>query len=133
MNEFVRKNISVNIMGSEYPVRELSLAQKIKVLNPVGEFLRDIAKNAFFRKDDKGSISFNFIDEISLAELNLDKIIMCCAGALPEILAMSVPDFKDWDTLPETDTREVLKSVMKVNDFKGFITNFISLATMAIL
>lgn len=133
MNEFVRKNISVNIMGSEYPVRELSLAQKINVLDPVGGFLKDIAKNAFFKKDNNGYISFNFIDEVSLAELNFDKIIMCCAEALPDILAMSVPDFKDWDNLPETDTREILKSVMKVNDFKGFIANFISLATTAIL
>ena len=89
------------------------------------KFSAVIAKNAFFKKADSGSISFNFIDEISLAELNVDKIIMNTLEVLPELLALSIPDFKDWDNLPESETREALGKVLEVNDFKGFVINFI--------
>ena len=75
MKEFIKDEIKVSILGKEYEVKELSLAQKIKVLGGISEFIRDIAKNAFFKKNDNGNIVFNFIDELSLAELNIDKII----------------------------------------------------------
>ena len=133
MNNLVKDNISVNIAGKDYKVRELSLAQKIKLIGNIGEFIRDIAKNAFFKKNEAGNIIFSFSDEISLAELNIDKIILTSVGVLPELLALSVPDFNDWDNLPESDTRNVLNEVLKVNDFKGFIANFFSLAKTAIL
>ena len=133
MNNLVKDNISVNIAGKDYNVRELSLAQKIKLIGNIGEFIRDIAKNAFFKKNEAGSIIFSFSDEISLAELNIDKIILTAVGVLPELLTLSVPDFNDWDNLPESDTRNVLNEVLKVNDFKGFIANFFSLAKTAIL
>ena len=133
MNNLVKDNISVNIAGKDYKVRELSLAQKIKLIGNIGEFIRDIAKNAFFKKNEAGNIIFSFSDEISLAELNIDKIILTSVGVLPELLALSVPDFNDWDNLPESDTRNVLNDVLKVNDFKGFIANFFSLAKTAIL
>ncbi len=132
MKEFAQKEVKVSIFGKEYEVKELSLAQKIKVLGGISEFIRDIAKNAFFKKADDGKITFNFIDEISLAELNIDKIIISTLEILPELLALSIPDFKDWDNLPESQSREALIKVLEVNDFKGFIANFISLATKII-
>ena len=49
-----------------------------------------------------------------------------------EILALSVPDFEDWDNLSESETREPLAEVMEINDFAGFVVNFISLAGKAI-
>ena len=111
MKELIEKDVKVKILGKEYQVKELSLAQKIKVF---------------------GSISFNFIDEISLAELNFDKIILNTLNILPELLVLSIPDFKDWDNLPESQSREALGKVMEVNDFKGFVVNFISSAAKII-
>ena len=85
MKEFAEKDIKVKISGEEYQIKELSLAQKIKIIGGIAEFIRDIAKNAFFKKSDNGSLTFNFIDEISLAELNVDKIIMNTLDVLPEL------------------------------------------------
>ena len=132
MKEFVHEEVKVKILGKEYSVKELSLSQKIKIIGGISEFIRDIAKNAFFKKADDGKITFNFIDEISLAELNIDKIILNTLEILPELLALSILDFKDWDNVPESQTREALSKVLEVNDIKGFVINFISLASMAI-
>ncbi|MBR1485995.1 MAG: hypothetical protein IJ859_10695 [Synergistaceae bacterium] len=125
MKEFTERDVSVKIQDKEYKIRELSLAQKIKIVGGISDFIRDIAKNAFFKKSDKGAITFNFIDEISLADLNIDKIIMNALDVLPELLALSIPEFKDWENLPESETREALVKVLEINDFKGFIINFI--------
>ena len=129
MNDFVRETVKVSILGKEYVVKELSLAQKNKLLGVVGEFIRDIADNAFFKKDDTGGLHFNFADEVSLAELNIDRIILSSIDATPELLRLSIPDFKDWDNLPESASREALLKAVEVQDFKGYITNFISAAT----
>ena len=126
MDEFVHKNVVVKILGKEYAIRELSLAQKNKLLGTVGGFIRDIAANAFFRKDDTGGLHFNFADEVSLAELNIDKIILSSIEATPELLRLSIPDFKDWDNLPESASREALLTSIQTQDFKGYIENFIS-------
>ena len=123
MKEFVHEEVKVKILGKEYSVKELSLSQKIKIIGGISEFIRDIAKNAFFKKADDGKITFNFIDEISLAELNIDKIILNTLEILPELLALSILD---------SQTREALSKVLEVNDIKGFVINFISLASMAI-
>jgi len=132
MKEFAEKDVKVEISGKQYQVKELSLAQKIKVIGSISEFIKDIAKNAFFKKDNKGVISFNFIDEISLAELNVDKIILNALNVLPELLALSIPDFIGWENLPESQSREAIGKVLEVNDFKGFIANFISSAAKII-
>ena len=132
MEAFINKDVKVSILGRDYQVKELSLAQKIKVLSGVSGFIQDIAKNAFFKKSDSGNITFNLVNEITLAELNIDKIIMNAINILPELLALSIPDFTEWDNLPETQSREALAEVLKVNDFMGFIANFISLATSLI-
>lgn len=129
MDEFVHKNVVVKILGKEYPVKELTLAQKNKLLSVVEEFIRDIAANAFFRKDNDGGIHFNFADEVSLAELNIDRIILSSIDATPELLRLSIPDFKDWDNLPESASREALLTSIQTQDFKGYIGNFISAAT----
>ena len=132
MKDFVREYETVNIEGRDYNIRELSLAEKNKLIGGIGDFIKDIARNAFFKKNDDGGLSFNFIDEISLAELNIDKIILSAVDILPELLKLSVPDFKEWDNLPESETRAVLLKAVNVQDFKGYIANFFSLATAII-
>ena len=123
---------TVLIRGTEYKVRELSLAQKNKLLGTVGGFVRKIFNNAFFRKNEAGGISFSFIDEVSLAELDFDKIILSSIEAAPELLRMAIPDFTDWDNLPESASREALLKAAEVQDFKGYITNFFSLGNAII-
>ena len=132
MDKLVREKVVASIQGKEYQLRELSLSEKIKLFGSIGDFIKDIAKNAFFKKNDDGGISFSLIDEISLAELNIDKIILSAVNVLPELLTLAVPDFKDWDNLPESETRPVLFKVVEIQDFKGFFSNFISLATTVI-
>lgn len=132
MKAFTREYKTVNIEGKDYNVRELSLAEKNKLLGGIGEFIKNIARNAFFRKSDDGGISFNFIDEISLADLNIDKIILSTLDILPELLKLAIPDFTDWENLPESEARSVLHKAVEVQDFKGYITNFFSLATAVI-
>lgn len=132
MKDFVREYPTVNIEGKDYNLRELSLSEKNKLIGGLGDFIKDLARNAFFKKSDDGGISFNFIDEISLAELNIDKIIFGAVNILPELLKLAVPDFKDWDNLPESESRAVLIKAVEVQDFKGFIANFFSLGTAII-
>lgn len=132
MKEFLQEDFSVKIQGQEYKLRELSLAQKIKILNPISSLIQDLTKHMFFKKSEEGKISFNFFDEVSLAELNIDKIILGSIDIIPVLLEMSIPDFKDWENLPESQTREALSKIIEINDFKGFIANFISLAAKVI-
>ena len=132
MKDFVREYPTVNIEGKDYNLRELSLAEKNKLIGGLGDFIKDLARNVFFKKSDDGGISFNFTDEISLAELNIDKIILGAVNILPELLKLAVPDFKDWDNLPESEARAVLIKAVEVQDFKGFIANFFSLGTAII-
>ena len=132
MEKLVREKVVASIQGKEYTLRELSLAEKINIIGGLGDFIKDIAKNAFFKKSDDGGITLNFIDEISLAELNVDKIILGAVNILPELLKLSVPDFTDWDNLPESEARSVLLKAIEIQDFKGFIINFFSLGTAII-
>lgn len=132
MKSLTQEKINVEIFGANYEVRELTLSEKIKLIGPLGEILKKIAGNAFFRKTESGSIKFDWNDEVSLAELNIDQIILGTIGVLPELLKLSIPDFTDWELLPESQTREILPVVLKVNDFKGFIINFFSLGTTII-
>lgn len=129
MDKLIRDKVCINIQGNEYQLRELSLAEKINLIGGIGDSIRDIAKNAFFKKNDNGGISFTFTDEISLAELNIDKIILRAVNILPELLKLSVPDFNEWDNLPESETRSILLKVVETQDFKGFISNFFSVGT----
>ena len=132
MEKLVREKVVASIQGKEYTLRELSLAEKINIIGGLGDFIKDIAKNAFFKKSDDGGITLNFVDEISLAELNVDKIILGAVNILPELLKLSVPDFTDWDNLPESEARSVLLKAIELQDFKGFIINFFSLGTAII-
>lgn len=132
MAKFTREYPTINIEGKDYKLRELSLAEKNKLLGGIGDFIKNLAGNAFFKKADDGSITFNFVDEISLAELNIDKIILSAIDILPELLKLAVPDFSDWNNLPESETRLVLLRAVEVQDFKGYIVNFISLGAAII-
>ena len=131
-SEFAPEKRTVTIRGQKYALRELSLAQKIRVVGPVAEFINEIVRNVFIRKDGSGGVKVEVPDNLSVAELKVDKVLISSANALPEILALSVPDFKDWDNLSESETREPLSEVMEINDFAGFVVNFISLAGKAI-
>ena len=132
MKEFVREYPTVNIEGKDYNLRELSLSEKINLIGGLGDFIKNFAKNAFFKKSDDGGISFNFIDEISLAELDIDKIILGAVNILPDLLKLAVPDFTDWDNLPESESRAVLLKAVEIQDFKGFVFNFFSVGTAII-
>ncbi|MBQ3454991.1 MAG: hypothetical protein IJG36_01020 [Synergistaceae bacterium] len=54
MSDFVREYPTVNIEGKDYSLRELSLAEKNKLIGGLGEIIRNISRNAFFRKYDDG-------------------------------------------------------------------------------
>jgi hypothetical protein len=131
-SEFTPEKRTVTIRGQKYTLRELSLAQKIRVVGPVAEFINEIVRNVFIRKDSSGGIKIDIPDTLSIADLKVDRVLMSSVEALPEILALSVPDFKEWDNLSETETRQPLAAVMEINDFAGFVVNFISLAGKAI-
>ena len=131
-SEFVPEKRTVKIRGQDYALREMSLAEKIRVVGPIGEFINEMVSHVFIRKDGSGGIKVEIPDTLSVAELKVDKVLMSSANALPEILALSVPDFKDWGNLSESETREPLATVMEINDFAGFVINFISLAGKAI-
>ena len=120
--------MNVTILGKEYLVRELSLAQKNKLLGGIGEIIRSISKHAFFKKDGIGKGNFfSFDDEVGLDELNIDSLILSSIDALPELLALAIPDFTDWDNLPESQSRSVLLEVVKLQDLGGYIGNFLPL------
>ena len=118
--------MNVTILGNEYPVRELSLAQKNKLLGSIGELIQSIAKHAFFKKNNDGGFSFCFDDEVGLDQLNIDKIILSAVDVLPQLLPLAVPDFKDWDHLPESQSREALQKAIHVQDLKGYFSSFFS-------
>ena len=132
MTEFVREDVKVSILGKDYAVRELSLAEKNKLFRSIGGLIRSIAGSAFFRKKDGGGIAFDWVDEVSLAELNFDKIILESVDALPELLRMAVPDFNDWDNIPESVSRQAVLKAVELQDFKGYVANFFSLAASLI-
>ena len=115
---------TVSILGNEYKVRELSLAEKNKLLGTAGELIHKLANNAFFKKTEAGGRDFSFIDEVTLADLNFDKIILSSIEATPELLRLAIPDFSDWDNLPESASREALLKAVEVQDFMGYISNF---------
>ena len=119
--------MNVTILGKDYPVRELSLAQKNKLLGGIGEIIRSIAKHAFFKKDGNGGFSFSFDDEVGFDTLNIDSLIISSINALPDLLALAIPDFNEWDNLPESEAREALKIAVQVQDLKGYFANFFSL------
>ena len=121
--------MNVTILGKEYLVRELSLAQKNKIMHDSGidEILRNAFKHVFVKKNGKGSLSFDCDDEIGLDSINADSLILSSIDALPELLALAIPDFTDWDNLPESQSRSVLLEVVKLQDFGGYIGNFLPL------
>ncbi len=129
MKNLFKSNITVNIAGNDYTVKELTLAQKNKLIAPIGEFIRKLAAHAFFKKNNDGGIRFFFVDEVSLAELDIDKIILSSIDITSQLLTLAIPDFSDWDNLPESMSREALIKACEVQDFKGYIANFFSLAT----
>ncbi len=128
MESFVEKNDVVTLKGKEYSIRELSLAQKITIIEPISGFIKDIANKISLKKNGKDGFKIDLPDEINLAEFNIDKILMGSINLLPEILRLSIPKFTDWDNVSETETREALSKVLAINDFAGFVANFISLA-----
>lgn len=131
--EFVPEKRTVMIRGQEYPLREMSLSEKIKVLGPIAEALNDAVKViGLKRSEGGGGFGIDVPEKFSLADLQIETVLMRSALTLQPILEKSIPDFTDWDSLPESETREPLKAAVEVNDFLGFLLNFIHLGAKAI-
>ena len=132
MENLIKEKVNVSILGKDYEVKELTFAQKNKLLKNLEGFISSLASHAFFRKNNNGNLAFSFIDEVSLAELNIDKIFLSSIDAMSELLKLSIPDFSDWDNLPESASRAALIKAVEVQDFKGYIANFFSLGAAVI-
>ena len=50
-SEFVPEKRTVKIRGQDYALREMSLAEKIRVVGPIGEFINEMVSHVFIRKD----------------------------------------------------------------------------------
>ena len=131
--EFVPEKRTVMIRGQEYPLREMSLSEKIKVLGPIAEALNEAVKViGLKRSEGGGGFGIDVPEKFSLADLQIETVLMRSALTLQTILEKSIPDFTDWDSLPESETREPLKVAVEINDFLGFLLNFIHLGAKAI-
>ena len=131
--EFVPEKRTVMIRGQEYPLREMSLSEKIEVLGPIAEALNEAVKVIGLKRSESGGgFGIDVPEKFSLADLQIETVLMRSARTLKAILEKSIPDFTDWDNLPESETREPLKAAVEVNDFLGFLLNFIHLGARAI-
>lgn len=131
--EFVPEKRTVMIRGQEYPLREMSLSEKIEMLGPIAEALNEAVKViGLKRSEGGGGFGIDVPEKFSLADLQIETVLMRSARTLKAILEKSIPDFTDWDNLPESQTREPLKAAVEVNDFLGFLLNFIHLGARAI-
>ena len=131
--EFVPEKRTVTIRGEEYTIREMSLSEKIDVLGPIAEALNEAVKViGLKRSEGGGGFGLDVPERFSLSDLQIEAVVIRSAKTLKAILEKSIPDFKDWDNLPESQTREPLKVAVEVNDFLGFLLNFIHLGASAI-
>lgn len=131
--EFVPEKRTVMIRRQEYPLREMSLSEKIEMLGPIAEALNEAVKViGLKRSEGGGGFGIDVPEKFSLADLQIETVLMRSARTLKAILEKSIPDFTDWDNLPESQTREPLKAAVEVNDFLGFLLNFIHLGARAI-
>lgn len=131
--EFVPEKRTVTIRGQEYPIREMSLSEKIDVLGPIAEALNEAVKVIGLKRSESGGgFGIDVPERFSLADLQIEAVVIRSAKTLKAILEKSIPDFTDWDSLPESQTREPLKAAIEVNDFLGFLLNFIHLGASAI-
>ena len=131
--EFVPEKRTVTIRGQEYLLREMSLSEKIDVLGPIAEALSEAVKViGLKRSEGGGGFGIDVPERFSLSDLQIEAVVIRSAKTLKAILEKSIPDFTDWDNLPESQTREPLKAAVEVNDFLGFLLNFIHLGASAI-
>lgn len=131
--EFVPEKRTVTIRGQEYTIREMSLSEKIDVLGPIAEALNEAVKViGLKRSEGGGGFGLDVPERFSLSDLQIEAVVIRSAKTLKAILEKSIPDFTDWDNLPESQTREPLKAAVEVNDFLGFLLNFIHLGASAI-
>ena len=131
--EFVPEKRTVTIRGQEYLLREMSLSEKIDVLGPIAEALSEAVKVIGLKRSEcGGGFGIDVPERFSLSDLQIEAVVIRSAKTLKAILEKSIPDFADWDNLPESQTREPLKAAVEVNDFLGFLLNFIHLGASAI-
>lgn len=128
LKEFAPEEKFVDILGKSYKLREMSLAEKIRVFGPVADEIAGVVKSIQVKRRAEGGFGLEMPENISLGDLKVDSILMSSIERLPEILRLSIPDFKDWDNIPESAMREPLVEVMALNDFMGFALNFTTLA-----
>lgn len=123
----LKNKVTIELQGNKYEVKEMTLAQKAKLVQPIVSFIKDAVKDITIKKTVNGGIDFVLPEGgIKISDLKVEDILFALIDFMPNILSASVPDFKDWDSLSETETREPLIKVMEVNDFGGFVVNFIS-------
>ena len=135
LGEFVPEKRTVTIRGQAYPLREMSLAEKIEALGPIAEALNEAVKVIGLKRSESGGgFGIDVPEKFSLADLQIEAVVIRSAKTLKAILEKSIPipDFTDWNNLPESQTREPLKAAVEVNDFLGFLLNFIHLGASAI-
>ena len=127
------EDMMVEIRGKEYRVREMTLAEKRKIFSPVVDFFKNVIKDVKIKRTPQGGIDFVLPDEgIQISDIKIEEILYSFLDFMPDMLSMSIPDFKEWDTLSESETREPLEKAMQINDFGGFVINFISFMTAPI-
>ena len=119
------------IRGEEHPLREMTLREKIRVVGPLGDLVNEALRAVGLKRSD-GGVRLEVPEGMTLGDLGIGRLLMMSMDALPEILRLSVPSFDAWDELSESETREVLREAMELNDFGGFVRNFISLGTRAL-
>ena len=114
--EFVPEKRTVTIRGQEYTIREMSLSEKIDVLGPIAEALNEAVKViGLKRSEGGGGFGIDVPERFSLSDLQIEAVVIRSAKTLKAILEKSIPDFADWDNLPESQTREPLKAAVEVD------------------
>lgn len=104
------------IDGKEYEVKELSLPGKRKITKDVFPLIKE-----FVAGQDKGEITLTAIVDLIAGAFQYVE------DAVINLFRASVPDYEgNWETIPESQLREPLKTVLKVNDFGGFAKHFLS-------
>lgn len=129
---FAPEKVTVTIRGQEYIVRELSFVEKVEVLGPLSEMLSNALKVIKFGKDENDRFKMNVPEGFTLGDINIGGMILSGLNAIPKLLAKSIPEFEDWDNLPESESREAISKALAKNDLGGFIVNFIMAAVRVI-
>ena len=114
------------VKGEKFKFRELSLSEKMHVLSLLPDSFEKFLKN--FRIEQKSDSTLGLAvlsDGVTLGDLPVSSLITSSAEALLYILPRSFPDCKeDWNSLPESETRDAILYALILNGWGAFIQNF---------